>query len=336
MNKKDYYEVLQVGRDASPEAIKKAYRKLAHKYHPDRNQDKGAESSFKEVAEAYEVLFDPQKRELYDTFGHDAPSRSGYTHEHTDPFDIFNSFFGGGRPRKGRDLRVEISINLEDVLSGIKKKITYMRHSKCQTCQGAGGTGKSCETCGGYGQVRQQSTFAHIITTCPKCQGLRIEITQQCSKCKGLGEIAEKKTIDVEIPPGVRTGNHIKVTGEGDVTEDNLPPGDLICRINVEPHSVFQRKGKDIQCVQEISFADACLGTKITIPTLEGKEEEFTIPPGTQFGQSFRVRNKGVPELSRSHSTRGDQFIKIHINIPKELTSKQQKILRQFDEKIKD
>lgn len=336
MSKRDYYEVLQVSRDAAPDDIKKAYRKLAHKYHPDRNQDEGAVDKFKEVSEAYEVLSDPQKKETYDAFGHNAPPSNPGWSAQADPFDLFNSFFGGRRPRKGRDLRVEIDISLEDVLSGAKKQITYMKHSKCKTCNGMGGTGSTCSVCGGYGQVERQNGFVRVVTTCPQCHGSRIEMTKKCPKCEGRGEIGDKKTVTVEIPPGVRTGNHIKIPGGGDQTEEKLPPGDLLCRINVEPHPIFQRKDKDIQCTQEISFADACLGTKIMIPTLEGEKEEFVIPPGTQFGQSFRIKRKGVPAISRSHRTRGDQFIKIYINVPKDLNPEEQEILKGFDEKIKD
>ncbi len=336
MNKRDYYEVLKIDQDADTSAIKKAYRKLAHKYHPDRNQDEGAEDKFKEVAAAYEILSDPQKKESYDAFGHDAP-RSGPAQGYTDPFDIFNSFFrGGGRPRKGRDLQVEISISLEQVLSGIKKKISYMRHFKCKTCKGVGGTGKPCSTCGGYGQVGHQNGFVQMVSTCPSCQGSRIEIAKECPKCKGMGEIGEKHSTTVEVPPGVRTGNHVKIAAGGDQTEDQLPPGDLICRISVEPHVVFQRKDRDVQCVHEISFADACLGTEIMIPVLGGTAESFTIPPGTQFGQTFRVAGKGVPALSRSHKTRGDQYIKVNISVPKNLTTEEQDLLRQFGEKTKE
>lgn len=335
MNKRDYYEVLGLSRDASAPTIKKAYRKLAHQYHPDRNSDEGAKDKFIEASEAYEILSDSQKKEAYDAFGHNAP-QSGPSQRYSDPFDMFSFFRGGGRTRKGRDIRVEISISLEDVLSGIKKQITYMRHSTCKTCQGVGGTGKSCGTCGGYGQVRQQNGFIQVVTTCPTCQGSRIEITKECPKCKGMGEIGEKYTTTVEVPPGVRTGNHVKVNGGGDKTEESLPPGDLICRISVEPHIIFQRKDRDVQCVYEISFTDACLGTKIMIPTLGGKEEEFTIPPGTQFGQSFRVKGKGIPALSRSQRARGDQFIKININVPKDLTAEKQDLLRQFDGETKD
>lgn len=337
MSKRDYYKILEIDKSAAPAEIKKAYRKLAHKYHPDRNQDKDAESKFKEVSEAYEVLSDPQKKEQYDAFGHNAPRSSPGWGSYTNPHDMFNSFFRGREAQpKGRDLRVEINIGLEDVLSGIKKKISYMQHHRCTSCKGMGGSGKSCNQCGGYGQVEQHSGFVRMVTTCPECQGSGIKVTKECSECKGQGEIGKKKTVTVEVPPGVRTGNHIKLARAGDITDPKFPPGDLLCRINVEPHVVFQRKDKDIQCTQEISFIDACMGTKIMIPVLGGEEEEFTIPPGTQFGQSFRIKGHGIPALSRSHRIRGDQFVKIHINVPKDLTSDEQDILKSFDEKIKD
>lgn len=337
MSKRDYYEVLQITRDTSSADIKKAYRKLAHKYHPDRNSAEDAESKFKEVSEAYEVLYDPKKKEQYDTFGHSAPRSDPGWGTGANPFDMFNSFFRSGHlRRKGRDLRIEITVSLEDVLSGTKKKIKYMKHSKCKACDGLGGTGKTCKQCGGYGKVEQRNGFVRIVTTCPKCQGSCVEIDKECPKCKKQGEIGEKKTVTVEIPPGVRTGNHVKIDGGGDHTEDNLPPGDLLCRINIEPHNIFQRKDRDIQCTQEISFADACLGTEVMIPTLGGEDQEFVIPPGTQFGQSFRIKKMGLPAISRSHHTRGDQFVKIHISVPKSLTIEEQKDLKRFDEKIKD
>ena len=338
MNKRDYYEVLRISNDAAPGEIKKAYRKLAHKYHPDRNPDEDTTPQFKEVAEAYEILSDPQKREQYDAFGHNAPrsSPSGWG-SYTNPFDMFNSFFRGYSAQpKGRDIYESINIILEDVLSGIKKNISYMQHFRCTSCKGLGGTGSSCNQCGGYGQVEQHSDFVRMVTICPKCQGSGINITKGCLKCKGKGEIGKKKTVTVEVPPGVRTGNHIKLAGAGDITDPKFPPGDLLCRINIEPHAVFQRKDKDIQCTQEISFTDACLGTKIMIPVLGSKEEELVVPPGTQFGQSFRIKGRGVPALSRSHRTRGDQFIKIHISVPNGLTSDEQDFLKSFDEKIKD
>lgn len=338
MSKRDYYEVLQISNDAAPGEIKKAYRKLAHKHHPDRNpNDDSAESKFKEVAEAYEILSDPQKREQYDTFGHSSPRSNPGWGSYVNPFDMFDSFFRGrGNQPKGRDLRVEISIKLEDVLFGIKKEISYMQHHQCESCKGLGGTGSSCNQCGGYGQVEQRNGFVRMVTTCPKCQGSGTTVTKKCTECEGQGEISKKKTVTIEVPPGVHTGNHIKLAGAGDITDPKFPPGDLLCRINIEPHAIFQRKDKNIQCIQEISFADACLGTKIMIPVLGGEEEEFAIPPGSQFDQSFRIKRKGVPALSRSHRTRGDQFIKIHISVPKDLSSDEQDILKSFDEKIKE
>jgi molecular chaperone DnaJ len=337
MSKRDYYEILGIHRDAEPDKIKKAYRRLAHKYHPDRNSDPDAEDKFKEVSEAYEVLSNTQKRGQYDTFGHSPPS-SRSTPQRSDPFDLFNSFFGGGRmhPQKGRDLRVEIKVTLEDVLQGSKKQISYMRHSQCGECKGAGGTGSTCSTCGGYGQVEQShGPMMRIVVTCPQCQGTRIKITKKCPKCEGQGEIGDKRTTDVEIPVGVQSGNHIRLQGEGDRSDLSLPPGDLLCRMNVEPHSIFQRKNQDIQCIQEISFTDACLGTKIRVPVLGGGDEELSIPAGTQFGQSFRIKGKGLPTV-RHKSRRGDQYVKVQINIPKELGKEERELLKKFDKKIKD
>lgn len=335
MSKRDYYEILSTTKNASPGAIKKAYRKLAHKYHPDRNPADDAESKFKEVAEAYEVLSNPQKKEQYDNFGHNAPrSNSGWGHN-ANPFDMFNNFFRNNAPQKGRDLQIEITVTLEDVLSGINKKITYMQYFKCKKCDGAGGIGSTCRTCSGYGQVEQQNGFVRIVTTCPKCQGSCVEITKKCSECKGSGEVGKNKTSTIEIPPGVRTGNHIRIAGGGDQNDPNIPPGDLLCRIRVESHSVFQRKDWDIQCVQEISFAEACLGAKIMIPILNGEDEKLVIPPGTQFNQIFRVKNKGVPNVNRPQK-RGHQYVKIHINVPTDLTIEEQNIMKSFNEKIKD
>lgn len=339
MNKRDYYDVLNISREASPSEIKKAYRKLAHKYHPDRNKDTDAEDKFKEVSEAYEVLSDPQKREQYDRFGHSASMGGSQRWHTTSPFDLFNSFFGGGfrsRPQKGRDLRVEISITLEDVLKGSKKQITYMQHSQCSECKGIGGTGSTCPTCGGYGQVeRQHSPFMRVVVTCPQCQGCRIHITKECETCEGQGETAEKRTIEVEIPPGVQTGNTIRLPKEGDKSELSLPPGDLLCRMKVEPHSVFQRKNQDIQCIQDITFTDACLGTTVEVPTLGGGKENLTIPAGTQFDQSFRIKGKGLPSV-RNKSHCGDQYVKIRIAVPKKLRKDEEELLKEFDKKTKD
>lgn len=335
--KRDYYEILAINRDADPSEIKKSYRKLAHRFHPDRNQDDpNAEDKFKEVSEAYGILSDPQKKEQYDTFGHSAPNFRP-AQQRSDPFDLFNNFFGGRRhPQKGRDLRVEVKVTLEDVLQGSKKQLTYLRHSQCNECEGIGGIGTTCSTCGGYGQVEQQhGPLMRVIVTCPKCDGTRIQITKQCDACKGQGETGDKRKVEVEIPPGIQTGNHIRLQGEGDKSDISLPPGDLLCRIHVETHSIFQRKNQDIQCIQDLSFADACLGTKVKVPVLGGGEEELTIPAGTQFGQSFRIKGKGLPTV-RHQSRRGDQYVKVQINVPTKLKKDEKELLKQFDKKIKD
>jgi len=251
------------------------------------------------------------------------------------PFDMFNSFFHGNQNQSiGRNVQVDLQISLEEVLSGSQKQITYMQHSKCPTCNGAGGTGKTCQGCSGYGKVEQGNGFVKFVSTCPYCQGSGIQITKKCLKCKGQCEIGTQKTITIDIPPGMNTGNQIQVTGGGDQKDINSIPGDLLCRINVKKHQIFHREDKNIQCIQKISFPEACLGTKIMIPILSGKQEELIIPQGTQFGQSFCIKGKGVPD---PHSNlRGDQYVKIHITIPQELNSEEKNILKKFDKKIKE
>ncbi|MHA2281550.1 MAG: molecular chaperone DnaJ [Promethearchaeota archaeon] len=336
MAKRDYYEILGIERSASPEEIKKTYRRLAHKHHPDRNiGDEDAENRFKEVAEAYEILSDPESREQYDHFGHNAPKQGRGFNPFTDPFEMFNSFFGGRRQRRGRDLRIEITITLEEVLIGTEKDIKYARRVQCSDCKGLGGKGSSCKICAGYGQTEQQTSgYMRIITTCSVCQGTGVTITTKCSTCNGQGSTKETREINVNIPAGVQTGNQINITGEGDVTDLRYYPGNLLCIISVEPHALFQRKGQDIQYVQGITFVEACIGTVVKIPLLGGQETDLIIPPGTQFGQSFRLKGKGLPRFSRKQQ--GDQFVKIHINVPKNLTKEEQQLLQQFEEKIKD
>lgn len=333
MPKKDYYDVLGLERDASPEQIKKAYRRLAHKYHPDRNKAEEAIDKFKEAAEAYEVLSDSSKKQEYDTYGHSAPQinrSSGFSN----PFDIFSEFFGGLRTAKGRDLRVEITITLEEVLSGAKKQLSYHRHIKCTKCNGLGGSGSSCSTCGGYGQVQQNNGFMRIVTNCPSCRGSGIKILSTCDTCKGEGQIQDKQDIEIKIPAGIQAGNQIHVRGGGDILDTKIAPGDLLCSIVLEPHAIFNRKGQDIQCVQDLSFAEACLGTKLQVPLLGGGNSDLDIPSGTQFGQSFRLKGKGLPKVSQKR--RGDQYVKINITVPTKLSKKERDLLEQFDKKIKD
>lgn len=334
MSKRDYYEVLDISKSSSEKDIKKAYRRLAHKYHPDRNQEDKAEDKFKEVAEAYEVLSDPDKKAQYDQFGYSSPQHSNWGHH--DPFDTFSDFFGGfGRkPRRnrGRDLQVKVKITLEEVLEGTKKQITYLQHSKCEKCQGLGGEGQNCQQCGGYGQVEQQMSYMRIVRTCPKCNGSRIEIINKCKTCKGQGEVGHKQTILVEIPPGVKDGNQVRIAQGGDITDENLPPGDLLCQINIKPHPIFQRNNKDIHCTQKISFVDACLGLKVKVPSLIG-DEMLTVPAGTQFGSVLCIKGQGLPSVSSS--SKGSQYIHIDIEVPTNVGKKATELLREFDKKTK-
>ncbi len=335
-----YYDILDLSKDASADDIKKSYRRLAMKYHPDRNPDNPkAEGKFKEAAEAYETLSDPQKRSQYDRFGKNAPSVGGFGgfgggH---DPFDIFNSFFGNRQYRKGPSLNVEIEIPLEDILTETKKTINFSRRSECKKCNGIGGSGETCPTCSGYGQIRQGHGFVEVVTVCPQCRGSKIRILTKCGKCGGQGNIAEPRTVTVKIPPGVQTGDRIKVGEEGELASGVAHRGDLICHIKIKPHSVFERGGADLRCVEQISFVDACLGTRINIVTLDKQTVNMKIPAGTQFGQTFKLKGKGVPHLRQSRvSPRGDQYVEISIEVPKKLNPAEVKILKQFDKKIKD
>ncbi len=335
MDKRNYYEVLGISRKASADEIKKSYRKLALKHHPDRNpNDDEAEARFKEVSEAYEVLSNPGKKSKYDQFGHTS-SRSNFGGIHVNPFDIFTSFFGNESPgyqQKGRSIQIEVKVSLEEVLKGVKKTFTYSRGSKCNKCNGVGGKGNSCIVCGGYGQTRQGSDFVNIITTCPRCQGLGILISEKCVTCGGNGMEEKDHTVTVSIPAGVQSGNKIRLSGEGESIDDKLPRGDLICHITVEKHPIFERHGQDIVCEKNISFADACLGTKVDVPTIDGPVASLKIPGGTQFGQSFRLLNKGLP--STRYRERGHQYVIIQIDIPKDLTKQQKELLKKFSRSV--
>lgn len=330
MQKRDYYEILGISRAASHSETKKAYRRLAHKYHPDRNRDDGAEDKFKEVSEAYEVLSNPEKRHSYDTLGHNAPQAAGWSN--FDPFDIFSSVLGGGfsrRSHRGRDIRTKLRINLDDVLKGTKKDFEFSRQYQCKPCQGLGGQVSNCNTCGGYGQVRQQNAFVQVVTTCPQCKGAGVKIIHQCKICKGKGSIQKNCKVTVKVPPGVQTGTQIRVTGEGDISDASLPPGDLLCIIEVSSHSEFERSGQNLLTYCPISFAEACLGTMIKVPTLGGKEKNLKIPSGTQFGQTFCIDGQGLPALKRKN--RGDLYVKVVIEVPKNLGAEEKNLLKRFD-----
>lgn len=353
---RDYYEVLGVSKSATPEEIKKAYRKLAIKYHPDKNPgNKEAEEKFKELSHAYEVLSDSQKRTTYDQFGHDAFSRAGASgmggmggfHDPNDIFSqvfgsagmgsIFEEFFGGGGTRSrsdvsdGSDLRYDLEIDFEDAVYGGDKKISFSRLQTCSECSGSGcrpGTGKTtCSRCGGSGYVTTSHAFLSMRQACPKCHGEGRSIEQPCGRCGGAGRIRAQKTIQIHIPPGVDTGSRLRVANEGESGVGGGQPGDLYVVIHVRPHEFFQRDDLDVVCEVPIPFTVATLGGIVEVPTISGKAK-LVIPEGTQNGTTLRIRGKGIPSLKGGK--RGDQHIKIFVEIPQKLTKQQKEKLKEF------
>jgi molecular chaperone DnaJ len=348
MAKRDFYEILGVAKNASEDEIKKAYRKLAMKYHPDRNPDsKESEEKFKEVKEAYEMLTNPEKREAYDRYGHAGvdPNMGGGgggfgAGGFGDAFgDIFGDIFGGGRSRnagpqvyRGADLRYNLEITLEQAANGFDTTIRVPSWDKCDTCHGSGakpGTSPvTCSTCGGHGQVRMQQGFFSIQQTCPKCHGTGKIITDPCSPCGGAGRIKRNKTLEVKIPVGIDNGMRIRSSGNGEPGTNGGPPGDLYVEIHIKPHPVFQREGDDLHCEMPISFARAALGGEIEVPTLSGKVA-FTIPEGTQSGKTFRLKGKGIKGVRSGYP--GDLFCHVAVETPVKLTEKQKELLREFE-----
>jgi len=346
MAKRDYYEVLGVNRDADESAIKKAYRKLAMKHHPDRNAgDVKSEELFKEAKEAYEILSDPSKRATYDQFGHagvDASAAGGGgagAQGFADAFgDIFGDIFGGARGggrsnvHRGADLRYSLEISLEHAAHGTETKIRIPTMATCDTCHGSGskpGTSpKTCPTCNGHGQVRMQQGFFSIQQTCPKCYGSGKVITHPCPTCQGAGRVKQHKTLNVKIPAGVDEGDRIRVSGEGEAGTNGGPPGDLYVVIHLASHSVFQRDGDHLHCEIPISFTTAALGGEIEIPTLEG-HAKIKVPAETQTGKIFRLREKGIKGV-RSHS-KGDLLCHVVVETPVKLTSRQKELLEELE-----
>lgn len=342
MSKRDYYEVLGVEKTASEEDIKKAFRKLAMKHHPDRNPgDHKSEERFKEAKEAYEVLCDAQKRGLYDQFGH-AGVEGGRGPSHGAGFadvfgDIFGDIFGGGRQGsnvyRGADLRYNLEISLEEASRGIETKIRVPSAVTCEVCSGSGakpGTQPvSCATCGGHGQVRMQQGFFSIQQTCPKCKGSGKVISTPCGACRGTGQTQQQRTLSVKIPAGVDVGDRIRLSGEGERGLNGGPPGDLYVVINIKPHAVFQRDGDDLHCEMPISFTTAALGGEIDIPTLDGYAK-LKIPPETQTGKVFRLRGKGIKGV-RSQLT-GDLLCHVAVETPVRLTERQKELLKELEQ----
>ncbi|MBI5571303.1 MAG: molecular chaperone DnaJ [Desulfomonile tiedjei] len=347
MTKTDYYEILQVPKTASPEEIKKAYRKLALKYHPDRNPgDKEAEEKFKEAAEAYEVLSDTEKRQLYDRFGHAGLQQTGFTgfRDFQDIFssfgDIFEEFFGfgsrGGQrrgPRRGADLRYDLTIGFMDAVFGKETEIEVPRHEVCEECHGTGSSGGAepgvCQMCNGRGQVTRSQGFFSISTTCPTCQGSGTVITDPCRSCRGLGRFLKKRKLSLKVPAGVETGSRLRLNGEGEPGEPGAAPGDLYVVIHQAPHEVFRRQDDDVIVGLPISYSVAVLGGEVEIPTLEG-QDKMEVPAGTQSGQDFRISGRGIPHL-RGRG-RGDLIVVVYIETPKKVDKQVEDLLRQLAE----
>ena len=352
MAKKDYYEVLGINRDAADDEIKKAYRKLAMKHHPDRNPDNPkAEELFKEAKEAYETLSDAQKRAAYDQYGHAAfeaggmgggnPFGAGGSGAQGFDFsDIFGDIFGGGRGngggrsnvQRGADLRYNLEITLEQAARGTETQIRVPTMEECDTCHGSGakpGTSPvTCTTCGGHGQVRMQQGFFSIQQTCPRCHGNGKMISQPCKSCNGSGRIKQHKTLAVKIPPGVDNDDRIRLSGEGEHGVNGGPSGDLYVVIHVKAHAVFQRDHNDLHCEMPISFSTAALGGEIEIPTLDGKAH-IKIPAETQSGKIFRLRGKGIKGVRST--THGDLHCHVIVETPVNLTDRQRELLREFE-----
>ncbi len=345
-NRKDYYKTLGVSRNAAPEEIKKKYRQQALKYHPDRNPgNKEAEEKFKEAAEAYEVLHDPEKRRLYDLYGHEGVSSTGFT-GFTDFSDIFRSFsdifedlfgfadLGGSRTARaqaGGDLRYDLTLAFMDASLGTEVNIEVPRLINCRTCGGSGakpGTQKiPCPQCGGRGVVSRTHGIFQITTTCSRCQGMREFIAESCPTCLGDGQVREKKKLKVKIPAGMDSGTHLVMPGEGNEGRSGGPAGDLYIILQVKPHELFRRDGHDLRLQVPISFVQAALGTRLTIPTLTGSDE-LAIPPGTQPGEIIRLRGQGIPYPKGAR--RGDLLVEVKVTIPRELNPRQQELLREL------
>jgi len=359
MSSSDYYEILGVSKSASEEEIKKAYRKLAIKYHPDKNPgDNAAEEKFKEISSAFEILKDPEKRRKYDQFGPDA-FRGGGSTGGVDPFDlfrdvfgggsggggfgsIFDDFFGGSTSRndgsQGSDLRVSVTISLEQASQGIEKEIKYQHHDKCESCSGSGsaaGSGKvMCSTCGGIGQVASNQGFISIRRTCPTCKGSGVTIEKPCKECRGEGRKKVQGTVKVNIPMGVSDGNRLCSRGRGDAGMQGGPRGDLYVDVNVKNHKFFERDEDDLFHEIMIPFTLATLGGTVQVPTLDGKVA-LKIPAGTPCNKTFRIKDRGMPNL-RSPARKGDLYVRVVIDVPDKLTTEQREKLVDFSKACGD
>ena len=349
MSKEDFYKVLEVARNASDKEIKKAYRRLAMKYHPDRNSDNpDAEEKFKAIQEAYAILSDEQKRAAYDQFGHAGVDQSmGGGHQQGDSFsdvfgDVFGDIFGGGggggrrsQVTRGADLRYNLDLSLEDAVSGLETKIKVPTSISCDGCKGTGSKSAGstiCTSCGGHGQVRMQQGMFSVQQTCPTCRGSGSVIKDPCGKCRGTGKTKDQKTLSVKIPAGVDTGDRIRLGGEGEAGDHGGPSGDLYVQVNVREHPIFSREGANLYCDMPISFATATLGGELEVPTLNGKVK-LKIPAETQTGKLFRLRGKGVKPVRGGPV--GDLMCRITVETPINLTAEQKKLIEQLEKSFK-
>lgn len=361
-DKRDYYEVLGVQKGASDDEIKKAYRKEAKKYHPDLHPgDKEAEAKFKEINEAYEVLSDSDKKARYDQFGHAGvdPNFGAGGAGGGNPFgggfgdfgDIFSDIFGGGfgfggntrrnGPRRGADIRKIVEITFEEAAFGCKRKIQLDKMEECPTCHGsgarAGSSPETCHRCGGSGQVTTQTRtplgYMRNVTVCPECHGEGKIIKDPCNSCRGTGKVRRQKTIEIDIPQGIDDSQTIQIRGAGEAGDHGGPAGDLLVTVRIKKHNIFTRDGFDVYITIPITFAQAALGSKIKVPTISGVVE-YDIPPETQTGSIFRLRSKGIPSLRGKG--RGDQYVTVEVETPKNLTSRQKELLREFDGTVEE
>lgn len=365
MAKQDYYKILGVAKNADKDELKKSYRKLAMKYHPDKNpNDAEAEKKFKEISEAYDILKDDQKRAAYDQFGHEAFAAgtgasagaggaggfrggAGFSDIFDEMFGEFmrggggnrgggfsSGFTGGGAPQqRGADTSYEVEISLEDAFAGLTKKVKVTKWEGCETCSGSGAAAGSkpdiCDTCGGTGRVRMQQGFFTIERTCPSCHGAGETIKDPCKSCSGSGRVRKSKTLSINIPAGIEDGTRIRLSGEGEAGLRGAPAGDLYVFVSVTPHSFFKRDGADLRCRIPVPFTIATLGGTVEVPNIEGSRSKFNIPNGTQSGQVFRLKGKGMTQYGRPD--RGDMYLEIQVETPVNLNKKQKDLLKEFE-----
>jgi len=350
MAKRDYYEVLGAPRDAAPDEIKRAFKKLALEYHPDRNpkRRKEAEEKFKEIAEAYEVLGDEDKRRRYDQFGHEGLRGTSFrpfsSVDDVFGFDLFSGIFeelgifgfgrGGGRRRRGYDIEHDLHVSLKEACLGTARTIDALRREPCAACGGTGArpgsTPRRCSMCGGAGQLQQRAGFFAVRTVCPECRGAGQVIDRPCPECSGDGRTPHRVSIDVRVPPGIDDGVRLRVPGQGELGDDGLERGDLYCYVHVEPDDFFKRRGDDLFCRVPITYSQAVLGAEIDVPTIDGKATKLRVPGGTQSGEAITLRGHGVGRLNGRG--RGDQHVVAVIEVPKKLSARQRDLVRELAE----